>query len=289
MTHFPSACHKLLTVTLLIFTSLLLFVRCADVEEPKEPKRLALLIFPDVTSSIDSATFDTLKTNLTQILQAVPYGTHVELIPVSERRNPPARSAFTFPDQPTEPVKRECLTECADQRERIVEWVGRQQTVLDDVRQRYQATSSTRRSCILNAVERVENRARNLLQREDIDHVHSLILSDMIEECDDTAIGRVNFITEPMEVAIQKVDTWDQARNWEMLRDSDVQFSIIPQTATSSKRDLEDNPEEFWRPFFAQFGQEGVKWDLNREVDDIRAILSGYGDHALSSCEEMCD
>lgn len=261
---------------------------CAEVEEPEPPPGLALLIFPDVTASIDSAQFSMLKTSLDSVLRAVPYETLVEIIPVGETRNPASRSTFIYPSRTLEPIERRCAPRCEEQRNQTTSWIAERPIRLDRLRTDYQASRSIERSCLLNAVEAIEDRGRNLLQLQKVDAVHAVFLSDMIEECNRTPLGPVSFPDDDIEEVVARIDRWNEKRTWSTLRDSAVTISVIPQSPNAKIRRKFDDPDDFWRPFFAQFGKEGTKWDLNRDPVSVAAILSRYGDRALTPCEEVC-
>lgn len=223
-----------------------------------------VLVFCDISPSLTSSEIDKSASLVADILDGLPEKTIFAVYPIltSARGRPPLLSRSIVPTIKSKTEEMMLLNEKIRRREQLKMQIH---ALSRDLQGRgYQ-------SCILNSLWQAHDLFDDILSGSYVistprDNVDLVVISDMVEECDDTPLGRVSLNRE------------DTAREMEMIRRSapiypslsNVRITILyPSTEdsnypnprrTSSYYDL----KEFWRLVFIRCGfKDEWFWDAS--------------------------
>jgi hypothetical protein len=232
---------RIAAITLCVFLLLAVLSNCGR----GTLKRKAVFIFCDVTNSLNKTESETVASMASGVLNTLQPGTEYRIYPIlaeTERLVPINDKESTI--QPKS--DNESLQSVLEKR--------RQEDMAKKLTNLYQVTNTNKndnRTCILNAIS-FAGQQFNDFPKDKYDR-ELIIISDMLEECDNTPLKR--------QIDIRKGDITEelkQANNFPQGTDlSDVSISIItPATEETyvkyqpGSRPPMDSLKEFWRLIF---------------------------------------
>jgi hypothetical protein len=248
----------------------LLSLTCPD-SKPESKPHLRIIVFQDITMSMAGDEAAAVQTIVDEIVDKVPVGTELIVIPICENtERAPGRQWTVLPDPGSSPyAKKQGLKKRAEIKEAIASFVR-------DIRTQTTAARSDYSSCISPGLRVAKNvmHTPNSTRKRSTDVI---FVSDMIEECRSSLLG------QPVRLKMAGHQFSEAAKlvsgNRPLLAVPPARVFVILPKALSTSMAKADYPrpadlQSFWQQLFARSGitSDRLWWDANvsQYLDSIR-------------------
>ncbi len=188
-----------------ILVMVLLFTACPEVDPPDERERV-ILIFSDVTSSLVPSESQQVAALTSSIVDSLPPGTRYFIYPVqieAQKVEPMYEGTILPPDAPLAPTER------AAREDKLKHKIEELYNLIKSVKQTSDIHGKPdNHTCILYTLEVAQNKFKQFNQTNtDFELIY---VSDMIEECNQTPLGRpISLVQTNMPEAIKLAENTD--------------------------------------------------------------------------------
>lgn len=213
--------------------------------ESQQSRGKVVLIFCDVTSSLNPEERDSVSNLAAQIVQNLDPPVDFQVLPIlldTERSDVLLEGSISSLVKPSDKAR------LAEKRKRIPAALKKKIAGLYESANR---PSDPNRSCIVNALDRASRIFVQYAQNKNLD-LHLIILSDMLEECETSPYGRILLNKKDIRPEIERAKGSVSLRNL-----SGVQVALVlpvRNNGSSYVAPPTGQLEEFWRAVFGKAG-----------------------------------
>lgn len=236
------------------------FKACGPPPQPPAQKPFLILVFIDITTSVDGQSIDSVIEKAKNLVTSLPFNSRIVVFPIDNNDFPEKLLDYTIPKCDDETLTG-MLKDVADKRcrtgitERIDEFGASIKTKYEDLKQN---TSIKQRSCIINTLSKINE----FFKHEDKNTYtfEVLYLSDMIEECN-SSVGSIYLCSNrrpPVKEDILKEIQSRYNPNFRLkeILDNNISFVITTKILGSAQYKclFQEGHKEVWRNVFSKVG-----------------------------------